>query len=91
MERSKETVLKANLASARDAIDKFYADTGKFPDQLSDLVNQKYLRTLPWDPIIESAGSWKISRPTEGQFGAVGNIFSGAQGNGTNKTPYSEW
>ena len=91
MERSKETVLKANLASARDAIDKFYADTGKFPDQLSDLVNQKYLRTLPWDPIIESAGSWKISPPTEGQFGVVGNIFSGAQGNGTNKTPYSEW
>jgi general secretion pathway protein G len=29
LERSKETVLKSNLAAMRDALDKFYGDTGK--------------------------------------------------------------
>lgn len=47
LERSKETVLRSNLAAMRDALDKFYSDTGKYPDTLEVLVEKKYLRSMP--------------------------------------------
>lgn len=91
IERSKETVLKANLASTRDALDKFYSDTGRFPDQLDDLVNKHYLRTLPWDPILERADAWIPEAPLDGQPGSVYNIHSSAEGSGSNGVPYAQW
>ena len=91
IERSKESVLKANLAGTRDALDKFHADTGRYPDQLSDLVAKHYLRTLPWDPVADSTESWVIVAPQDGQTGAVYNISSGAAGNGIDGTPYADW
>ena len=51
---SKETVLKENLHSMRETIDKFYADTGRYPESLEELVERKYLRAIPPDPITES-------------------------------------
>jgi general secretion pathway protein G len=91
IDRSKETVLKANLSSTRDALDKFHADTGRYPNDLAELVERKYLRTLPWDPIEESADGWTIVAPQGGEAGGVYNIFSSAQGNGSNEIPYAEW
>lgn len=91
IDRSKETVLKANLASTRDALDKFYADTGRYPNQLAELVERRYLRTLPWDPMTEASDTWKIQAPTGGQAGGVYNIFSTAEGTGSNNIPYVDW
>ena len=91
IERSKETVLKANLTATRDALDKFRADTGRYPEQLGELVSKHYLRTLPWDPIADSSELWVIVPPVDGQAGAVYNISSGATGTGLDGTPYAEW
>ncbi|RFO98107.1 type II secretion system protein G [Rhodoferax lacus] len=91
IERSKETVLKANLASTRDALDKFHADTGRYPEQLAELVAKRYLRTLPWDPIADSSEAWLIIPPADGQGGGVYNINSGAEGAGDDGIPYAEW
>lgn len=91
IERSKETVLKANLASTRDALDKFHSDTGRYPDQLEDLVNKHYLRTLPWDPVLERADAWILEAPLGGQGGSVYNIHSSAEGSGSNGVPYAQW
>jgi general secretion pathway protein G len=91
LERSKETVLKANLVATRDALDKFHADTGRYPDQLTELVSRHYLRTLPWDPIAESDDGWVITPPTDGQSGGVYNISSGAEGTGIDGVPYGQW
>ncbi|MDP1681623.1 MAG: prepilin-type N-terminal cleavage/methylation domain-containing protein, partial [Burkholderiales bacterium] len=44
VEKSKEVVLKQDLSTMRDALDKYYGDTGKYPDSLDDLVTKKYLR-----------------------------------------------
>lgn len=90
IERSKETVLKANLAATRDALDKFYADKGRYPEQLAELVERHYLRTLPWDPIAESSDTWVIVPPAGGQSGGVYNISSGADGADANGVPYGE-
>ena len=91
IERSKETVLQANLASTRDALDKFHADTGKYPDLLDDLVTKHYLRTLPWDPVLERADAWILEAPADGQPGAIYNIRSSAEGSGSNGVPYAQW
>ena len=40
VDKSKQTILKSNLASTRDALDKYYSDTGKYPEQLAALVSQ---------------------------------------------------
>ena len=47
VDKSRETVLKANLAMTREAINKYYGDTGKYPEQLDTLVTARYLRSLP--------------------------------------------
>jgi general secretion pathway protein G len=91
IDKSKETVLKANLFATRDALDKFHADTGKYPQQLGELVEKHYLRTLPWDPIIESSEKWVLVPPADSQDGGVYNITSGAEGAGSDGVPYAEW
>jgi general secretion pathway protein G len=91
IDKSKETVLKANLVATRDALDKFHADTGKYPQQLAELVEKHYLRTLPWDPIAESSDSWVLVPPLDAQDGGVYNITSGADGAGSDGVPYAEW
>jgi general secretion pathway protein G len=91
IDKSKETVLKANLALTRDSLDKYYGDNGKYPDQLATLVEKKYLRTLPMDPITESTTTWIIVPPADSEKGAVFDIHSGAEGNGSDGTPYREW
>ena len=91
VEKSKETVLKQDLSTMRDALDKYYGDTGKYPDALEDLVSKKYLRKLPVDPITESAETWAIVPPEDTEKGGVFDIHSGAPGNARDGTPYSSW
>ncbi|PRC92693.1 type II secretion system protein [Solimicrobium silvestre] len=80
IDASKETILISNLQATRDAIDKFYGDTGKYPDTLADLVNKKYLRSLPMDPITQSTATWILIAPDDQEKGNVYNIKSGAPG-----------
>jgi len=91
VDKSKETVLKANLSMTRDALDKYFGDNGKYPDKLDALVEKKYLRSLPLDPITESTESWTIVPPDTPEKGGVFDIHSGAPGNSADGTPYSEW
>ncbi len=91
IDKSKEAVLAQNLEITRQAIDKFYGDNGKYPDTLDDLVQKKYLRSLPYDPISESNSTWVIIAPASVDKGAVYDIKSGATGTGTNGTDYKNW
>ena len=92
VDRSKELVLKQNLAQVRDAIDKFKADTGKYPMTLDDLVERRYLRTMPMDPLTDSTESWLTVSPQSNEgSGGLANIRSGAQGNGADGTAYADW
>jgi len=55
VERTRESVLKSDLATMRDAVDKFFSDTGKYPESLEELVTKRYLRKLPVDPVTDTA------------------------------------
>jgi general secretion pathway protein G len=77
---SKETILADNLRITRETIDKFYGDTQRYPDSLQELVDKKYLRALPFDPITESSATWVVVPPADGASGKVYEIYSGASG-----------
>ncbi len=91
MERSKEAVLRQDLATMRDALDKYYGDTGKYPDALDDLVAKKYLRSIPVDPITDSAATWVVVPPEDAGKGAVYDVRSGAEGNASDGSAYASW
>jgi len=55
VDNAKETVLAENLRTTREAIDRFHADRGRYPASLDELVARRYLRSLPVDPLIDSA------------------------------------
>src|SRR5437868_15336724 len=53
VQHARETVLKENLWQMRKAIDQFSADKGKLPKNVDELVEGKYLREKPRDPVTE--------------------------------------
>lgn len=91
IDASRETILQENLRNTRAIIDQFHSDTGRYPESLEQLVEKKYLRELPMDPILESRDGWIIEPPPEGEQGMVGNVRSGAPGNDRKGQPYAEW
>lgn len=91
IDHSKESVLRENLRIVRGTIDKYYGDTGQYPESLDELVEKKYLRAAPVDPVTNSTATWTIIPPEESADGSVYDIKSGAPGSGSDGTPYSDW
>lgn len=91
VEKSKEAVLRENLGTLRDLLDKHYADTGKYPENLQALVAKKYLRSIPVDPVTGSAETWVSIPPENLEKGGVYDVRSGAPGKARDGTLYSEW
>ena len=89
--KAEETVLKQDLTLMREALDKYHADTGSYPDTLDDLINKKYLRKIPVDPVTQSATTWILIPPSNTEKGAIFDIKSGATGNAGDGTAYGEW
>jgi len=91
VDKSKEAVLRENLATLRDVLDKHYADTGKYPAALDELVNARYMRKIPIDPITDSNRTWVVIPPEDPQKGGVFDVHSGASGKARDGTLYRDW
>jgi len=102
--RAQEAVLKTNLRAMRDAINQFYADEGHYPPTLDALVEEEYLRAIPWDPIARSSDTWVVeyeepdpdfeaaeTDQAEGGEPGIIDVFSGTEEVSDDGTPYSEW
>jgi len=90
--RSKEATLKHDLIIMREAIDKFYSDRGSYPDSLEEMVERKYLRALPEDPITSRSDTWTFVPPIDFQVtGSIYDIHSGAEGTASDGSLYAEW
>jgi general secretion pathway protein G len=87
LNRAREATLRQTLVVTRDAIDKFHADTGRYPNDLAELVSKRYLRALPIDPITESPETWVIVEPPNEAAG-VYDLHSGASEEGDR---YATW
>ena len=91
IQRSREAVLKEDLMSLRESIDKFYGDTGKYPQTLAVLVDKRYLRGIPVDPICKAADKWILVNSDDPDDNGVKDVKSGAEGAGENGVPYVAW
>lgn len=91
IDKSKEAVLKENLHQMREAISRYYADKGRYPETLDTLASDKYLRRVPIDPITESTSTWQVVQPEDTQKSGVYDVKSGAPGKSKDGTEYAQW
>ena len=94
--RSKEAVLKENLFRLRDSIDQYYADKNNYPETLSSLVLEKYIRTVPVDLFTQSTDTWQLVMSEVNSEDllkppGVFDIKSGSQQTALDGSQYSDW
>lgn len=92
VQHAKETVLKENLWQMRRAIEQYTADKGRLPQSINALVEARYLREVPIDPILEKA-EWEEKFGTDpmspdGERGLV-DVKSLATGLDSDGNPYN--
>lgn len=80
LDKSRDVALEENLKVLRVTLDRFYADRGRYPDSLQDLVDHKYLRAVPVDPVSESDRTWVLVAPQDPEQGGIADVKSGASG-----------
>lgn len=101
-QRAQEAVLKTTLRTMRDAIDQYYADKGHYPAGLEALVEEEYLRELPYDPMTKSRETWVEiqaelnDEAAETDFAESGDpgiedVRSGSESVSLNGEAYAEW
>lgn len=89
---SKESALKSDLATLRKALDDFYADNGKYPAVLQDLVDKHYLRAIPPDPFTGESDTWVTVAPGQGGDKAgIQDVHSGTDEKNAEGGNYSDW
>ena len=91
IEKAKESVLKQDLNIMRDAIDQFHSDMGGYPITLEELVERRYLRSIPVDPMTESNTTWMVIEPINDEEEGVYDVYSGYPGQALDGTYYEEW
>jgi general secretion pathway protein G len=93
VEAAREASLRTSLNVMRDAIDKYAADKGRYPETLSKLVELGYLRKVPEDPMTGQTDSWQMlpARPGSVMEGNVADVRSGASGKGLDGSAYGTW
>jgi general secretion pathway protein G len=94
--RAKESVLKNNLFTMRTVIDEYTYDKQKAPQDLRDLVDAGYLRSIPVDPMTGRNDTWRVEM--EDALASVNqtepgiyDVRSGSDQRSLEGTPYSEW
>ncbi|MCA3176738.1 MAG: prepilin-type N-terminal cleavage/methylation domain-containing protein [Burkholderiales bacterium] len=89
LEKSKEVALQENLRVIRVSLDRFYSDKGRYPQTLDELVEKKYLKSVPIDPITESSLTWVLIQPPDNDSQGIFDIRSGAEGANKEGRPYA--
>ena len=94
VQHAREVVLQENLWQMRRAIDQFTSDKGKLPKSIDELVEMKYLREMPRDPITEETKWDEIqgedSLTPDGEQG-LKDVKSLAPGTDTDGKPYKDY
>lgn len=94
VDQAREVTLKHNLAGLRTAIDQFYRDKGRYPNDLGELVDARYIRSVPTDPLTDRSDTWVLIAPKDGSHSVEGKVFdirSGAPGVSQEGTTYASW
>ncbi len=91
--RAREATLKEDLFIFRDVIDQYYADQGEYPPTLEALVEMRYLRKMPKDPITATHDTWLVVYAFSelGEEEGIFDVKSGSDMIALDGTPYTEW
>lgn len=95
IKRARESVLKQDLQTMRQAIDNYTLDKQQAPQSLDDLVEGHYLREVPIDPVCRQK-DWVVHigdtvlSPDQTSTG-VDDVHSGCEQNGSDGTSYTTW
>ncbi len=100
--KAREAALRANLNQMRKAIDDFYADKQRYPNDLNELT-PNYIRRIPsdpitmapdWEPIMDDPlsleGGMAETDPEAMTQPGIIDVKSRAQGVTLDNVPYSE-
>jgi len=88
-QKTKETVLKNNLRVTREVISRYFKDHEKYPRDLNELVDKKYLMALPVDTLTGRNDTWIII-PSKKDSADLYDIRSGAAGKTLENTAYDK-
>jgi len=91
VDEARETTLRYNLVGLRQAIDQFYRDKGRYPKTLDELVQTRYVRSVPEDPITGRSDTWVLVPAREGAAQEVFDVKSGASGRAKDGSAYVQW
>jgi len=93
LDRAREASLRTSLQVMRQAIDQFAADRGHYPESLQELVEQRYLRQIPEDPLTGQRESWLVLQPSPDSAvpGNLWDVRSGAAGRARDGALYADW
>ena len=94
VQHAREVVLQENLFQMRRAIDQYAADKERLPQSLQDLVDARYFKDIPVDPITEKAEWNEITgedpNSADAEQGLV-DVKSLAEGEDSAGKKYSEY
>lgn len=95
IQKARESVLKKDLQTMREAIDNYTLDKQQAPQSLQDLVDGHYLRQVPVDPVCQT-DDWQVhvgdTVITPDQTGTgVDDVHSGCEMTGSDGTSYTTW
>ena len=91
IQRARESTLKEDLQVMRKAIDDYYADTGRYPENLAQLADKRYIRKIPKDPITEQANTWVEIRGEGQNASGVVDVRSGSEEKSSDGVAYRDW
>jgi general secretion pathway protein G len=94
--KAKEAVLKEDLHVIRGAIDAYTVDKEKAPQNLEDLVQAGYLKSVPIDPITSRSDTWIVGQSDnlttiQETAGGIDDVHSGAQSVSSEGTSFNTW
>lgn len=95
LKHARETVLRKDLQTMREAIDNYTLDKQQAPQSLQDLVDAHYLRNIPNDPMTNSPDwvvhmSDTVISPDQTGTG-IDDVHSGSEAVSSDGTAYSTW
>jgi len=93
--KSRESVLRANLASLRSVIQQYTLDKQKAPQSLDDLKQAGYFRDVPVDPMTHEP-NWEVEQEdvmlaVDQQDPGITGVHSASSGTASDGTAYSTW
>jgi general secretion pathway protein G len=94
--RARESVLRQDLFTMRQVIDRYTLDKQKAPQSLEDLVSAGYIKQIPKDPFTGRNDTWQTVQedttldPSVTEPG-ITDVHSGSNVVGSDGTAYNTW